>query len=95
LHRCRNRHADDRPDQPEERAECQDARKHGEAGDLGSLPDDRRLQDVVLDQLVNDDHDQEDDQRLEADRKRDDPDEDAGQRGSDVWNEVEDRGDHC
>ena len=76
----RDRHADDRPDQPEERSERQDAREHGEAGDLGSLPDDRRLQDVVLDQLVDDDHDQEDDQGLEADRERDDPDEDAGQR---------------
>ena len=34
----RDRHADDRPDQSEERPERQDAGEHGEAGDLGAFP---------------------------------------------------------
>ncbi len=58
----RDRDADDRPDQPEQRPEGQDAGQHGEAGDSGRLSDDRRLQDVVLDLLIDHDHDREDDQ---------------------------------
>ena len=49
LEPCRDRHADDRADQAEEGPERKDACEHGEAGDLGGLADDRRLQDVVLD----------------------------------------------
>ena len=57
-----------------------DADDHGEAGDPRCPPDDRRLQDVVLDLLVDDDHDHEGDQRPEADRERDDADDDPRQR---------------
>ena len=90
LERRRDRHADDRTDQSEERPERQDAGKDGEAGDLGGLTDDRRLQDVVLNLLVDHHHDYKDDQGLEADRQRDESDDDAGDRRADAGDEVED-----
>ena len=52
---------------------------------LGRLADDRRLQDVVLDLLVDDDHDHEGDQGPEADRQRDDPDDDAREQWRRCW----------
>ena len=90
LERRRDRHADDRTDQSEERPERQDTGKDGEAGDLGGLTDDRRLQDVVLNLLVDHHHDHKDDQGLEADRQRDESDDEAGDRRADAGDEVED-----
>ena len=84
-----DRHADDRPYDPEERSERQHADEHGETRNAGGLSDDRRLQNVVLDLLVDQHHDREDNQRLDADRQRDDPDDDAGDGGPDGGDEVE------
>jgi len=39
------------PIKPKSAPKCKESCQHREAGDLGSLADDRRLQDVVPDQL--------------------------------------------
>jgi hypothetical protein len=57
------------------------------------LADDCWLQDVVLQVLVDEDHNHEDDQREQADRERDDADDDPGEQRADVGDHIEFSGD--